>query len=94
MPQEELDKGREVLQNFSEFYDLVNPDRSPDEAYVYWLTYEVGITAMGGYNFYYNRNKSPKERQGINEVRFSVCKRRSLFLEMEQRIQKYLEKKN
>ena len=33
-PPEELAKGREVLQTFSEFYELENPDRSPDEAYV------------------------------------------------------------
>ena len=92
-PPEELAKGREVLQTFSEFYELENPDRSPDEAYVYWLTYEVGITAMGAFNFHYNRNKLPRERVGINEVRFSVCKRLSLFTEMEERIEKYLEKK-
>ena len=94
IPKEEQAKGRDHLQSYSEYFDLESPDRSPDEAYVYWLTYEVGITAMSGYNFYYNRNRAPRERQGINEVRFSVCKRTSLFADMEQRIEKYLEKKN
>lgn len=78
------------LTEFGEWMNLPAVDHSPDQAYVQWLTREIGITAIPGSYLFYNKDPRIENRKGVDVVRFSLCKKFSVFEDMSKALSKDL----
>lgn len=83
----ELNEAKGITE-FDEWVKLPNPDLTPDQAFTQWFSRVVGVTTIPVSYLYYNHGVDMKERKGIDQVRFSLCKRNTVFNDLEKALSK------
>jgi aspartate/methionine/tyrosine aminotransferase len=67
------------LLKFEDWKKLPGVELSPDQAFAHWSSWELGVTVIPGSYFFYNTGRDLLDKKGVGFVRFSVCKRLSVF---------------